>query len=231
MVRLIKTDYIDSYINTTSLQNGNASIEITRNGNILTAELRFNINTQHETRKTCTYNVENDMFTSDYGQNIQLCPDLFKHLDNDEQEKVLQYLAYKYHSTSSWSTKDYDDEKLLGEYKKRYNNHYDELPLPMKYSYWKILKDEGVLPYTHEHFASVNNIRISEGPFEEVLQLLKDKWLTDLVDYQQTNIIHLTSIDYLTSPLKPAGDILFHGPVAHINDILDKTEEIEDAKD
>lgn len=47
MVRLIKTDYIDSYMNTTSLQQGNSSVTITRNGNILTAELRFNINTQH----------------------------------------------------------------------------------------------------------------------------------------------------------------------------------------
>lgn len=231
MVRLIKTDYIDSYMNTTSLQQGNSSVNITRNGNILTAELRFNINTQHETIKTCTYNVEQDMFTSDYGQNIQLCPDLFKHLDNDEQEKVLQYLAYKYHSTSSWSTKDYDEEKLLGEYKKRYNNHYNDLPLPMKYSYWKILKDEGVMPYSHEHYESVSKLRIPEGPFEEVLQLLKDKWISDLVDYQQKNIIHLTSIDYLTSALKPACDILFHIPMTNIKDILNNTEDDENAKD
>ena len=231
MVRLIKTDYIDSYMNTTSLQQGNSSVTITRNGNILTAELRFNINTQHETIKTCTYNVTQDIFTSDYGQNIQLCPDLFKHLNNDEQEKVLQYLAYKYHSTSSWSTKDYDEEKLLGEYKKRYSNHYDELPLPMKYSYWKILKDEGVMPYSHEHDESVSKLRIPEGPFEEVLQLLKDKWISDLVDYQQKNIIHLTSIDYLTSTLKPAGDILFHVPITNMKDILNNTEDDENAKD
>lgn len=231
MVRLIKTDYIDSYMNTTSLQQGNSSVTITRNGNILTAELRFNINTQHETIKTCTYNVTQDIFTSDYGQNIQLCPDLFKHLNNDEQEKVLQYLAYKYHSTSSWSTKDYDEEKLLGEYKKRYSNHYDELPLPMKYSYWKILKDEGVMPYSHEHYESVSKLRIPEGPFEEVLQLLKDKWISDLVDYQQKNIIHLTSIDYLTSTLKPAGDILFHVPITNMKDILNNTEDDENAKD
>ena len=231
MVRLIKMDYIDTYMNTTALQDGNTSINVTRNGNILTADLHFNINTQYETTKTCTYDVTNDIFTSSYGQNMQLCPNLFEEFSHEEQEQLFKYLAYKYHGISSWSTKDYADERVISEYKKRYNNEYKELPLPMKYSYWRVLQNEGIMPYSHEHYDSVQKIRIPEGPFEEILQILKDKWLEELVDYQKKNIIHLTDIDYLADTFKPAGDILFHVPVANIKDILDKTEEIEDAKD